>query len=464
MNLASIGSVLFAVAAVNNAAASARVLWVDGSASEGGDGTSGRPLRSLKDAVVRAGEGAVIHVRTGVYPGPLALTRVRLVGEGRVMITAEPTEIALVLKDATVDRVHVQGGVVGASLKGATALHAVGFSGQRQAGARVEPGAWGVVQGCRFMAAISETEGVRVEGQGRLLVAKTSFTGPYRRAVRVLPTGTAELVDLDAEGPVTVLHAVDADVRIREGMFQGGRGPAIFVAGGRLAVAGARVLGHEYAVQASRGAVVELRELTSVRAEGAAIALVEARSDLAGLVLIEPGTLGGLQLLGGSVAARNIRVHAARGPAVLARLAEGELLGLTVTGGGGGDGASAVEVRGGRIALRGVGVRGSSGACVLASAATSLLIEDAELERCELGGLLVDRGAEVRAQSLWIAGSRGPAVVIPEAATLALDALASRGNADGPLWAECAQGIHLTVGRVDSDAPWTLAACHGRTP
>ena len=55
-------------------------------------------------------------------------------------------------------------------------------------------------------------------------------------------------------------------------------------------------------------------------------------------------------------------------------------------------------------------------------------------------------------------GGEGPAIAVPDKATVALEDAQLTGR-EAPIWAECAQGAAVTVKRMKSNLPQPPSAC-----
>ena len=79
----------------------------------------------------------------------------------------------------------------------------------------------------RLEASVEGIDGIVVERGARLSLENTKFTGGFRRAV-MTEGGTVDLQVVSAEGPKTLVHAIDATSRLRGVRSILGSGPALF--------------------------------------------------------------------------------------------------------------------------------------------------------------------------------------------------------------------------------------------
>lgn len=118
------------------------VVHVDRSAPDGGDGTSGAPYNSIRNALGSAPAAAVLAVAAGRYSGPLNVRRdIDIVGAcaEQVIVAPAASETAVAIQDATVRIVDVtiEGGRMGLTGTGSAAvvtLERVVITGQRGLG------------------------------------------------------------------------------------------------------------------------------------------------------------------------------------------------------------------------------------------------------------------------------------------------------------------------------------------
>jgi len=410
--------------------------WVDGSAPEGGDGSRERPQRALALA-----PGTVFHVATGLYELSGALPDgVELVGAKTVVLHAPE---GLTATNARLQSVAIQGGQVGLTVQGSVTLRDVAFSGQRQVAVKVGPRAVLTVIGSEIVGSVPESRGIVSEG--RLQLAATAFKGALRRGVHVLG-GEAVIEDLTSVGAAEAVHVASGLARVERASVSGGRGPAFFVAAGRLELREVKVTGHEYAVQTAIGAQLDVNGLVSERAAIAAVAVVGAKANLEHLTISRHGSHGALELLDADVRATDVTVSEGADYAVLIRKGKAELKQLKARfiHDGDGSGGDGVLVRDAEARLEDLDLSDLGGAGVVASALASVDIVGLRCERCRIGALLVERRATVRAKGIVSIGAREAAVSLPDDGVLELDGLEVEGSSQA-VWAECAPGSRVVL-------------------
>ncbi len=243
-------------------------------------------------------------------------------------------------------------------------------------------------------------------------------------------------------------------MRVQRTSFAGGRGPALFVAHGRLELSDVDVHGHEYAVQCSEGATLTAHRFSSTRADRAAIALARASAELEEIVIVDSGSFGGLQLLGATASLRRFWIHGAEAYGIHARdsrlaIIDGAITQVKDRGGEAGD---AVHVRGGSALLDSAFVRVAAGAGVLAAEGAELSMRDVVLENCRWAGLIAETLARVRGSSVLVRNAGGAAIVVPGEANVQVDLLSSESNSQGAVWAECESGAHVILTRLAGDS------------
>lgn len=438
---------------------------MDSAVPRGGDGSPERPYRDLEEALSRAGEGEwLIHLASGLYPGPFQLPPgVSLRGAAAVVLYAEdPSQVVVRAGGkAELARLFIQGGRVGLVSTGSEVrLAEVKLSGFRTAGVRVEAGQL-LARECQISGTVSGTVGVQVAQGARAVLEECSFEGGLGRAVEVRG-GRLELRRSRILGPAVGLHQLAGEVEVSHSSFQGGRGPALFVAGGALRLKEVAMHGFEYGLQAGQGSQLWVSGFSSVRPERAAVALVGAQGQLEDLLALDTGDFPAVQLLESEVEFFRLRVHRAQGQGLFARggrlrLSDALIHSVRAESGGplpsGGDG---VQLFGAQARLENLTVREAEGAGVLAQGGTSAVVLDFHCERCRWGGLVAD------ASQLEVVGAR---VIGGEAAVAALGE--SRVRVDDlsceqtgtAIWAECALGAEVKLGRLHCQGPSPLAAC-----
>ncbi|MFZ5470234.1 MAG: hypothetical protein ACOZIN_12435 [Myxococcota bacterium] len=437
--------------------------YVDAFAPAGGDGSSQRPYRSLTEALSGAGpRPLVVHLATGMYQGPFRIEGdVALVGGKAAVLYADGAASEVVrLRDAQLERVHVQGGQVGVRVEGRSSLHHVHLSGQRQAALVLAEGAVLTVAGGELAGTVSETVGVRASPRAEANFSGTAFVGAFRRGVEVRG-GRAQLTGCRFDGPVTALHLVGGEAHLSDVDVVGGRGPGVFAAQGKLTARWVRVFGHEYGLLTGAGAWVQVEDFSAVRPQRAGVALVGTRGHLADVVVLEGASYAGLQLLESELELRRVQVHRVSSTGLFARLGSLRLFGAVVTQvrGDGQSGGDGVELRGVKAELEDVVVRDVDGSGVIATVEAEVVAKGVSCARCRFGALVAERRSQVVAYAVEARGCGTSALVVPDEARLSVHGLFSRENAEGPLWAECGQGAQVTLTQVESDVPLPRALC-----
>ncbi|WP_255203885.1 hypothetical protein, partial [Myxococcus sp. AM011] len=463
-------------------------VWVDAAWWRPGDGARERPLRSLAEALARPGP-LTVHLAAGEYRGPFTLPAdVRLEGEGpaTVLLVEGPEGTVLRAAGPTggspgnpgVDGVllrnlEVRGGTWGLEVAGSVrvSVEKVGFSGQRQGAVRVNSGRFEAVD-ARFEASVSETVGVLLEAPEdapspspprSTWLRGTSFTGPFRRAVRLRGAESQALLeDLRFSGPVTAVGMDGGHAEVRRAGAEGGRGAAFSVVEGNLVMRDVRVLGHELAVSAMR-ARLEVHGLLSVGAERAGLGVVASRGVLLEDIVVRgSGSHGALQLTTSDVDVRRLHVEGAAEYGVVAvggslRLRDATVVGVRSADGVTGDGLHLRQVR---ADVEGVVIRQTTGVCVLAAQNARVLLRDAELERCGQAALMVDTLATLDATGVEARDSGETVLAAMGEGDLRVDALHARGSRQGLLWAECTGVTRVRLGRIRAeDRRGEEAAC-----
>jgi hypothetical protein len=387
---------------------------------------------------------------------------VALEGEGQVVLFAEGSGPALTASgEVRLVGLTVQGGATGLVAQGSLVLERVQLSGQRQAAVRMDSGLLRA-SGCTFQASVSDTLGLVLGAGVRAQVEDSAFLGPYWRGIQSRGIGRLSVERCRFEGPVTGLHQVGGEALVRRSTLSGGRGPALYMARGSLRVEQVVVRGHEYGLQTRQVDPLTVREFASVSADRAGLGLVESRADLEDVLVVDSGAHGGLQVVGGEVVARRLRIHHPESSGVNVRGAKLTLSGgeITAVQERGGSEGNAVELRGATATLEGVTVVGAAGIGVLAAEGSSVALRDLWLERCRWAGVAVETRAEVKGSSLVVRDSPGSALALPGEGRAEVDGLSSEHEAEGPVWAECERGAQVRLSRLRDDGPArTFPAC-----
>ncbi|TQF10464.1 hypothetical protein FJV41_39395 [Myxococcus llanfairpwllgwyngyllgogerychwyrndrobwllllantysiliogogogochensis] len=360
---------------------------------------------------------------------------------------------------------EVRGGTWGLEVTGGgrVLVENVGFSGQRQGAVRVTSGRFDAVD-ARFEATVSETVGVLLDAPEEApsppssrdaWLRGTSFTGPFRRAVRVRGAESRVLLeDVRFTGPVTALGMDGGHAEVRRAVSEGGRGAAFSVVEGSLVMEDVRVRGHELAVSAMRALRLEVRGLFSVGAERAGLGVVASRGVLLEDVVVRgSGSHGAFQLTGSEVEARRLHVEDAAEYGVVAvggslKLTGGTVVGVRAVDGITGDGLHLRQVR---ADVEGVVIRRTTGACVLAAQNARVYLRDAELEQCGQAALLVDTLARLDATGVEARDSGETVLAAMGDGDLRVDALLIRGASQGLIWAECTGDTRVRLGRIRTE-------------
>ncbi|MDY7229247.1 DUF1565 domain-containing protein [Hyalangium rubrum] len=427
-------------------------VWVDGARGESGDGSRQRPFRTLGEALALR-PPPTVYVAAGLHEGPFVLpTGARLVGVGpsTVLYVEGREPVARIATGASLERLTIQGGGWGVEGAGAVRLEEVAFSGQREGAVRMTAGRL-VAKESRFEASISETVGLALEGPVTAEVRESTFTGPFRRGVRV--AGAEAL--LEGVGFREAVMALDQEggrVRLRRVSVEGGRGAGLLVRDGTLQVEEVTVTGHEYGL-ASHGAKLEVRGFTSVRAERAGLGLTRSTGLLEDLRVRESGSFGALQLVDSDLEVRGFRVDDVDGYGVAAtkgklRAREGNISRVRSSEGFTGDG---LHLRGVEADIESVEVREAKGAGVLAAQGAEVTLRDVTLRGCENTGLLVESLARVKAQGLEVRGTKGTALAVLRDGEVSVDVLSASGLEEGLLWAECEGATRVRLGRLKTE-------------
>lgn len=435
-------------------------MWVD---AAGG--------RSLAEALARPGP-LTVHLAAGLYVGPFTLPEgVRLEGAGPATVLHVPGGEGPVLRagqGATLADLAVRGGAWGLEVTGGARLERVDFSGQGTGAVRVEAGRL-EVEGARFDASGSETVGVLLEGASgpEALIRGSAFTGPFRRAVRVVGEGArVTLEDARFSGPVTAVGVQGGDAVVRRAQAEGGRGAAFSVVEGGLVLEDVRVRGYEFGVSAMQARKVEARGFTSLQAERAGLGLAQSRGVLEDVVVRGSGSYGAVQLTASDMEVRRLRVDGVAEYGLVAVRGKLRLRGATLTRVHSADGVTGdgLHLRQVQADVEDVVVRGAAGACVLAAQNARVVLRDAELVDCGQAALAVDTLARLEASGVEVRGGATALAALNDG-ELRVDALAASGLAAGLVQAGCEGHTRVRLGRVRSeDVRGADAPCVERVP
>ena len=218
---------------------------------------------------------------------------------------------------------------------------------------------------------------------------------------------------------------------------------------GRLKLSRISVVGHEYALLAGSESEVQVRGLTSLNADRAGIGLAASKADLEDVLILGAGAHGGLNAVGSKVRLRRFVISRTRAYGLSLHGGEADVAHGLVRDvkddGGGGDG---VHARIGKVRLAHLHLSKLEGVGVLAAQGAEVTAQDLTIDTVGWAGLLAERGGRLRAVSVSIRGSQRVAAAVPDEGFLALDVLHAQDNAEGTLWADCAQGAQVTLSRL----------------
>lgn len=495
-------------------------LWVAPGREGSGDGSQARPLRSLSEALARPGP-LTVRLAPGRYRGPFVLppgTRLEGLGPGVVLEGGAPEVTVLqVGAGVAVSDVVVEGGEVGLSVAdgGQVRLARGTFRGQRLGAVRVSAGALDV-EGCQFEGSPTAAVGVLIERgpsprgdtpsdsesapagatpetldanrvagagestgaeappgappggdphlgtQARARIRSSTFTGPYRRAVRVRGANSQVVVeDTRFSGPATAVSVDEARAEVRRSTSEGGTAAAFSVMNGTLVLDEVKVTGHEYAVSAMQARELEVRRFTSVRAVRAGMGLTLSKARLRDIVVRDSGEYGGLQFMGGDVDAERVRIEGAAEYGLMAirgklRLRDATIERVRTSDGIAGDG---LHLRQLQADVDDVTVRDAQGTCVLVAQDARVSLRAANLRGCGAAGLVVDTLARLRASDVELHGAATALGVLGEG-ELHVDGLTARDLVEGFVHADCGGATQVRLRNVRTeDTRGLSAAC-----
>lgn len=429
-------------------------LWVDAFSPGDGDGSEAHPLKHLP---AQLPQNATVHVRSGLYAGPFTCEGAHVVGHGEVVLTGESAAATVRARACTLEGLSVQGGQLGVEAHDGTRLLRVRLSGQRRAGVQVVGTTR--LEDVTVVASVEGIDGVVAQGAA-LTATKLTLTGGLRRGVQ-LEGGRASLREVRAESVKTVVHAMRAATTVVGVDARGGSGPALFFAGGQATVREVRVRGHEYGLQLARDADVTASELDVAGTAQACVSAVQATLKVDGARLTRCGLTAGLFTLGAKVTASGLEVTQTPDVGVLVRDGEATLTKVTIsnvsrTGDALGD---ALHLRACRATLDAVRVSDVAGSALFASAGAEVTAGGLDVERAHDAALFVERSSTVQAERVLVRGGDGPAVLVPDRATVKLGALSVAGGNELPIYAECAEGAVVSVTRLESTVAQLPSRC-----
>lgn len=439
-------------------------VWVDAFSPPGGDGTSTRPLKVVPQLV---SAGWVVHLRSGLYPGPVVLgDGARLEGLGEVVLTGEAGQTVVTAANATLEGLSVQGGAIGLEAGPGVVVRRAHFSGQRKQ-AVVVHGSLTMSQ-TRLEASVEGIEGVAVDRGASLELDDVKFTGGFRRAVQT-EGGTLRLRTVSGEGPKTLVHAIDATSHLENLRSVLGSGPALFFAGGRLQLAGAELIGHEYSVLLARGVDATL---SNVKARGAlegCLSAIASKLSLSASSFTGCGPIGALTLQESQAQVTDVEITSSRELGIFAKKGT---LGLRdvrvsqISADEAGSLGDALHVRDGAAvsSLGSLTFSDLGGSGLFASSFSEVRLAAISVERARSSALFVERGATVSIRAALVRGGGGPSVVVPDKASVELESLSVSGGNEMPVYAECRAGATVVLGRLESTVQQLPSLCVIRAP
>jgi hypothetical protein len=443
-------------------------LWVDGAAS-GGDGTRGRPLRSLEDALGRPGT-RLVHLAEGRYPGPLRLAPgMKVVGAGPgTILTASSPDAAVVVApgDNALESLAVEGGAWGLEAGGPLRLEGVRFKDQRQGAVRQGAGALDGAN-LRFEAAGGQAPAVGLSleaGPGAtsapaLRLRDSVFLGAFARAVKVRGGGTVRLEGVDFQGPGVALSQEGGEASVERARVAGGAGTAFSVVEGALTLVDVQVQGYEYAVTANR-ARLSARGFTSEHATRAGLGLTATTGLLEDLVVKDAGSYGALQVTNSDLEVRRFRLEGSREYGVVAvqgrlRLRDGTITDVSTEDGVSGDG---LHLRLVTADVDAVTVQGAKGTCILSAQRARVSLRGARLSACGLAALAVDTQAVLEARDVTVRGNPESVLMASEDGELQVEDLTAKEARGELVAADCEGATRVQLRRVDANSTRGLKA------
>ena len=159
--------------------------------------------------------------------------------------------------------------------------------------------------------------------------------------------------------------------------------------------------------------------------------------------------VNGLEISGG----RELGILVTQGRAAMRQVQISKVSG---SGGSLGDG---LHVRGGAVVVESMSVSDVEGSGVFASAFAEITVRRLEVERARHSAVFVERRATVKVGALLVRGGGGSAVVVPDAASVEVESLSVAGGNEMPVYAECAAGARVRLGRVESTVQQLPSHC-----
>jgi hypothetical protein len=453
-------------AAAPDAGVSSTDFFVDASAPPGGDGSEAHPLQRLEQALGPGGRR--IRLAAGIYSGGLVLESVELVGGKSVVLATTPPAICLRTRGAVkLTGVQIQGGLTGLQVQnGRAELRGIRFSGQRGPAVEVSGESELVLEGSALRAGVSEQHGLRLAPGARATVRDVSFEGPFSRAVSATDPAALRLERVKVQQAVTAFHLEGGEASISTLEAGGGRGPALYVARGRLHLSGVTLVGHEYGLLTGDEAQVDGTDVRSRNAERAGVAIVRSRATLSRLSVDGAGNYGGVQLVGAQARFIDLSISGGRSSGLVMRDGRLEVLRARVSGlqsaePGAGD---AMQIRGGEATISHLVVDRCSGIGVLAAEGARVTVQGSEVRGAGVAGLSAETDAHLQATDVTLEGSAGPAVLVLDGGEAKLRRIRARDNQKGAVWAECAARAAVDVEEWSGDIRPTRSACVAVTP
>ncbi|MFP2959503.1 hypothetical protein ACLEPN_17095 [Myxococcus sp. 1LA] len=315
-----------------------------------------------------------------------------------------------------------------------------------------------------LMGEASPAEGLEhPQAGGEAHIRDSTFTGPYRRAVRLRGAKMrARLEGVRFSGPATAVGVDGAHAEVLRSSAEGGQAAAFSVMSGTLILDEVTVTGHEYAVSAMQAVLLDVHRFTTVRAIRAGMGVSLSRARLRDIVVRESGAYGGLQFLGGDQDVQGVRVEGASEYGLMAlrgklRLRDADIRGVHTADGVTGD---ALHLRQVEADVEGVVVRDAQGACVLAAQDARVSLRGAKLESCGDVGLMTDTLARMDASNVKIQGA-ARALKAHGGSELRVDSLDAQGLEKGFVQAECEGDtqVHLKDLRSEDLRGLSAAPC-----
>lgn len=448
-------------AGAQDAGVSLKDFFVDASAPSGGDGSEAHPFQRLDQAL---GPGTRrVRLATGVYSAGLVLESVELLGGTSVVLTAAPPLACLRTQGPVkLKGLQIQGGAIGLRVEsGRAELQGVRFSGQRGPAVEVSGGAELVLEASALQAGVSEQHGLRLVPGARATVRDVSFDGPFSRAVSASEPALLRLERVRIQQAVTAFYLEGGEAWLSALEAGGGRGPALYVARGRLHLSGVTLVGHEYGLLTGGSAQVDGMDVRSRNAERAGLAIVSSKATLSRVTVEEAGTYGGVQLVGSQARFTDLSISGGRSSGLVMRDGRLEVLRARVSGLQSPDSAAGdgMQIRGGEAHLSRLVVERCSGIGLLAAEGARVTLERSEVRGAGVAGLSAETEAHLRATDVTVEGSPGPAVLVLDGGEAQLLRIRARDNQKGALWAECASRAMVQIEDWSGDVRPTRSAC-----